>query len=57
MSGWLNSAGFGPPMWMLSNATSTAWIHRERIKQGEQRGRYRKRRRAPTRERNEGEMQ
>ena len=26
MLGWLRSAGSGRPMWMLSNATSTAWI-------------------------------
>src|SRR5580658_85171 len=27
MPGWLRSAGSGPSMWMLSNATSTACIH------------------------------
>src|SRR5260221_11580366 len=26
MPGWLRSAGSGPLTWMLSNATSTAWI-------------------------------
>src|SRR5580704_19349299 len=26
MTGWLGSAGSGPLTWMLSNATSTAWI-------------------------------
>ena len=26
MPGWLSSAGSGPLTWMLSNATSTAWI-------------------------------
>ena len=27
MPGWLRSASSGPLTWMLSNATSTAWIH------------------------------
>ena len=27
MPGWLRSAGSGPLTWMLSNATSTAWIN------------------------------
>src|SRR5262245_10610049 len=27
MPGWLRSAGSGALMWMLSNATSTAWIN------------------------------
>ena len=27
MPGWLSSAGSGPLTWMLSNATSTAWIN------------------------------
>ena len=26
MPGWLSSAASGPLTWMLSNATSTAWI-------------------------------
>src|SRR5271157_745459 len=30
MPGWRNSAGSGPLTWMLSNATSTAWIHHHR---------------------------
>ena len=29
MPGWLRSAGSGPLTWMLSNATSTAWINRQ----------------------------
>src|SRR4051794_4273986 len=28
MPGWLSSVGSGPPTWMHSNATSTAWINR-----------------------------
>src|SRR6267154_4948048 len=37
MPGWLRSAGFGPLTWMLSNATSTAWInqHQRKGRQGE----------------------
>jgi hypothetical protein len=41
MPGWLNSAGSGPLTWMLSNATSTAWInrgsgqHQRKARQGE----------------------
>src|ERR1700694_2162656 len=37
MPGWLRSVGSGPLTWMLSNATSTAWIDRhQRIgRQGE----------------------
>src|ERR1700758_5609745 len=30
MRGWLSSAGSGPLTWMLSNATSTGWIHQHR---------------------------
>src|SRR6267142_4319370 len=31
MLGWFRSVGSGPPMWMLSNGTSTAWTsQRER---------------------------
>jgi len=29
---WLRSAGSGPLTWMLSNATSTAWINRRQRK-------------------------
>src|SRR5215470_1422251 len=32
MPGWLDSAGSGPLTWMLSNATSTAWINRQQGK-------------------------
>src|ERR1035441_7409415 len=37
MPGWLRSAGSGPLTWMLSNATSTAWIdrHQRTGRQGE----------------------
>ena len=37
MPGWLRSAGSGPLTWMLSNATSTAWInpHQRKGRQGE----------------------
>ena len=37
MPGWLPSAGSGPLTWMLSNATSTAWIsqHQRKGRQGE----------------------
>src|SRR5579862_7649251 len=31
MPGWLRSVGSGPLIWMLSNATSTAWIDCESI--------------------------
>ena len=36
MSGWLSSAGSGPPTSMLSNATSTAWIPAHRGKEDEE---------------------
>src|SRR5207249_10392589 len=38
MPGWLRSAGSGPLTWMLSNATSTAWInqHERKGRQGEE---------------------
>ena len=32
MPGWLSSAGSGPLTWMLSNATSTAWINQHKRK-------------------------
>src|SRR6266436_3433813 len=32
MPGWLRSAGSGPLAWMLSNATSTAWINQHQRK-------------------------
>src|SRR5262249_41599914 len=32
MPGWRRSAGSGPLMWMLSNATSTAWISQRQRK-------------------------
>ena len=32
MPGWLRSAGSGPLTWMLSNATSTAWINQHQTK-------------------------
>ena len=32
MSGWLSSVGSGPLTWMLSNATSTAWINQHQRK-------------------------
>src|SRR5437867_860129 len=35
MPGWLRSVGSGPLTWMLSNATSTAWIN-----QHERKGRH-----------------
>src|SRR6266496_1229718 len=37
MPGWLRSAGSGPLTWMLSNATSTAWIsqHQRKGRQGD----------------------
>src|SRR5438445_7671825 len=38
MPGWLRSVGSGPITWMLSNATSTAWIYqheRKKRRQGE----------------------
>ena len=36
MPGWLRSAGSGPLTWMLSNATSTAWInHRKHTNEKE----------------------
>src|ERR1035441_3220621 len=37
MPGWLRSVGSGPSTWMLSNATSTAWInpHQRKGRQGE----------------------
>src|SRR5215472_12768500 len=34
MTGWLSSASSGPLIWMLSNATSTAWTEiKQKIKQ------------------------
>src|SRR5207249_1699308 len=38
MPGWLRSAGSGPLTWMLSNATSTAWVnqHERKGRQGEE---------------------
>src|SRR5438132_12236950 len=38
MPGWLRSVGPGPLTWMLSNATSTAWInqHERKGRQGEE---------------------
>src|SRR5437588_3538680 len=36
MPGWLSSAGSGPLTWMLSNATSTAWV---KINQRQRKGR------------------
>src|SRR6266699_3164985 len=43
MPGWLRSDGCGPPTWMLSNATSTAWIDQRQRKgrQGEESDRSR----------------
>src|SRR5438046_10242537 len=37
MPGWPRSAGSGPLTWVLSNATSTAWIsqHQRKGRQGE----------------------
>src|SRR5437899_135649 len=32
MPGWLGSVGSGPITWMLSNATSTAWINQQERK-------------------------
>jgi hypothetical protein len=51
MPGWLGSAGSGPLTWMLSNATSIAWIS-----QHQRKARLRRRRRGPNRERDKGEM-
>src|SRR5580704_10228599 len=45
MPGWLRSVGSGPLTWMLSNATSTAWINPH------QRKRRLRRPRGPNRER------
>jgi hypothetical protein len=41
MPGWLSSAGSGPLTWMLSNATSTAWInqHQRKVRQHQRKGR------------------
>ena len=50
MPGWLRSAGSGPLTWMLSNATSTAWI-RSNTNEKENK----ERRRGPNRERDKGE--
>src|SRR6266513_3725257 len=38
MPGWLRSVGSGPHTWMLSNATSTAWInqHERKRRHGEE---------------------
>src|SRR5207237_10774465 len=36
MPGWLRSVGSGPLTWMLSNATSTAWISQHQRKEGRQ---------------------
>jgi hypothetical protein len=33
MPGWLRSVGSGPLTWMLSNATSTAWINQTNQKE------------------------
>jgi hypothetical protein len=60
MAGWLSSAGSGLLTWMLSNAISTAWILIAWIvivwiSQHQQKGRLRRRRRGPNRERNKGE--
>src|SRR5882762_10585338 len=54
MPGWLGSAGSGPFMWMLSNATSTAWNQHKRKDQHQRKGRLRRRRRGPNRERDKG---
>src|SRR4029077_19647164 len=43
MSGWPRSVGYGPLTWMLSNATSIAWIDQPRRKE-------RRRGRGPNRE-------
>jgi DNA-binding transcriptional ArsR family regulator len=50
----LSSAGSGPLTWMLSNATSTAWIN-PRNHQPQRKGRLRRRRRGPNREPDKGE--
>src|SRR5271166_4067310 len=42
MPGWLRSVGSGPLTWMLSNATSTAWINPERKAQHQRKARQRK---------------
>src|ERR1700730_18088703 len=44
MLGWLRFVGSGQLTWMLSNATSTAWVV---IKQYQPKGRQRRRRRGP----------
>ena len=36
MPGWLRSVGSGPLTWMLSNATSTAWISQHQRKEDKQ---------------------
>src|SRR4029077_16779430 len=38
MPGWLSSVGSGPLTWMLSNATSTAWINQHQRKGRRRRG-------------------
>src|ERR1700734_102524 len=43
MPGWLRSAGSGPLTWMLSNATSTAWIAPKNINRPQRKGRQGKR--------------
>src|SRR5208282_5898178 len=42
MPGWLRSVGSGPLTSMLSNATSTTWINRQRKGQHQRKGRQRK---------------
>jgi hypothetical protein len=50
MSGWLCSVGSGLLMWMLSNATPTAWNQSTPTKR-----KIRRKRRGPNRERDKGE--
>src|SRR5580658_3607401 len=42
MPGWRRSVGSGPLTWMLSNVTSTAWIHRQRKAQHQRKAKQRK---------------
>src|ERR1700675_4533115 len=42
MPGWLGSAASGPLTWMLSNATSTAWIRQYHQSQHQGKERHRK---------------
>src|ERR1700677_1685008 len=55
MHGWLSSVASGPLMLMLSNATSTAWTIDSMDHQHQRKGKQRRSRRGPNRERDKGE--